>query len=112
MEEGGGYRFWVNMDNAYLHNELMQKKDAEKEATKFAYKWGLVLIAMGMIQELKKAEETKSSTNGDLENEDMSRETLEDLVRRVSSGVAAVIIPTVLHLMDAMKDMTPAEQLS
>jgi hypothetical protein len=111
-EEGGSYRFWVNMDNTYLHNELMQKKDAEKEATKFAYKWGLVLIAMGMIQELKKGQDAKSSINGDSETEEAPRETLEDLVRRVSSGVAAVIIPTVLHLMDAMKDMGPAEQLS
>ncbi len=91
----------------------MQKKDAEKEATKFAYKWGLVLIAMGMIQELKKQQDSKHSTNGNSENDEEGvGETLEDLVRRVSSGVAAVIIPTVLNLMDAMKDMAPAEQLS
>ena len=109
-EEGGGYRFWVNMDNAYLLNELMQKKDAEKEATKFAYKWGLVLIAMGMIQELKRAENAKPSAERESDDEEVPRETLEDLVRRVSSGVAAVIIPTVLHLMDAMKDLSPAEQ--
>ena len=113
-KEENGYRFWVNMDNTYLHNELLQKKDTEKEASKFAYKWGLVLVAMGMLQELGKASaaKTNGSNNGSQGNveTDEDQETVEDLVCRASSGVAVVIIPTVLHLMDAMKDMNPAEQ--
>jgi hypothetical protein len=109
-EDSGGYRFWVNMDNTYLLNELMQKKDPEKEATKFAYKWGLVLVAMGMLQELRKGAEGNESNNGTPETEDGPRETVEALVGRTSVGVAAVIIPTVLHLMEAMKDMNQAEQ--
>lgn len=95
------YDFFVNMDNMYLHNELMRRKDPEKEAAKFAYQWGLVLIALGMLQELKKQEaESQKADENDVS--ESAPANLEEQVSRFSSGVAAVIIPTVLNLMEAM----------
>lgn len=109
-EESDNYRFWLNMDNVYLHNELMRRRDAEKEPAKFAYKWGLVLIALGMLQDLKKhADEVADSSHSNPEDEERA-ETPEELVSRLSGGVAAVVIPTVMHLMDAMNEISPAEQ--
>jgi hypothetical protein len=104
-ENGTDYTFWVNMDNIYLHNELMRRNAAEKEAAKFAFKWGLVLIALGMIQELKKDAQNKNGTG----DEEDPPKRIEDQVSEFSKGVAAVVIPTVLHLMDAMKGLTKAE---
>jgi hypothetical protein len=96
----GSYLFFVNMDNTYLHNEMMRRKDADKEAAKFAFKWGLVLISLGMLEELKKnSAETKQEIEDDAPQEKPSAETE---VSRFSAGVAAVIIPTVLNLMDVM----------
>jgi hypothetical protein len=105
-ENGSEYTFWVNMDNIYLHNELMRRNAAEKEAAKFAFKWGLVLIALGMIQELKKDVQGKTINGTDSEEQP---KRVEDQVSEFSKGVAAVVIPTVLHLMDAMKGLTKAE---
>ena len=109
-EENDNYRFWVNMDNVYLHNALMSRKDDEKEPAKFAFKWGLVLIALGMLQELKK--QTYGSGDGGRPEGDGEEpsQTMEEQVCHFSAGVAAVIIPTVLHLMDAMKEVSPVEQ--
>lgn len=98
-ETDGAYVFFVNMDNTYLHNELMRRKEHEKEPAKFAFQWGLVLIALGMLQELKGREaEVQKADEGPGEGP-----RLEEEVGRFSSGVAAVIIPTVLNLMESMK---------
>jgi hypothetical protein len=95
------YDFYVNMDNTYLHNELMRRKEPEKEAAKFAYQWGLVLIALGMLQELKR-QEAESQKTGENNRDEHASETLEEQIGRFSSGIAAVIIPTVLNLMEGM----------
>lgn len=95
------YDFFINMDNTYLHNELMRRKDPEKEGAKFAYQYGLVLIALGMLQELKQQEvESQRADTGDID--EPAPATLEEQISRFSAGVAAVIIPTVLNLMDGM----------
>lgn len=105
--EDSGYLFFVNMDNTYLHNELMRRKDPEKETAKFAYRWGLVLISLGMIQELKMQEtEIQKMEN---EEDEPPQPSLEEQVGRFSSGVAAVIIPTVLNLMEIMKSPKEAQ---
>lgn len=109
-KEDGNYRFWVNMDNIYLQNELLRRKDAEKEAAKFAYKWGLVLVSLGMLQELKKQQARDEKDLRDRNGGDDPPEPGEAQVSRFSGGVAAVIIPTILHLMDAMKEATPVEE--
>ncbi len=99
--ENDSYDFYVNMDNTYLHNELMRRKDPQKEAAKFAYQWGLVLISLGILQELKKSEaEPRETPPGDCD--ESAPVTLEEQIGRFSSGVAAVIIPTVLSLMEGM----------
>lgn len=109
--EDGNYRFWVNMDNVYLQNELMRRKDPEKEAAKFAYKWGLALIALGMLQELKKQQNEQKETSAEKNSSEEERqESIEEQVGRFSVGVAAVIIPTVMHLMDAMKEERALEE--
>lgn len=103
-KDNGGFIFFVNIENTYLVNELMRRPDPEKEAAKFAFQWGLVLVALGMLQGLKK-EEAKPE-NVDSEDEDTAAQaSLEEQVGRFSSGVAAVIVPTVLNLMDSMKGL-------
>lgn len=94
--ENESYDFFVNMDNTYLHNELMRRKGPEKEGAKFAYQWGLVLIALGMLQEVKKQRAEA------LDEDEAPAATPEEEVGRFSSGVATVIVPTVLNLMEAM----------
>jgi hypothetical protein len=96
-----GYVFFVNMDNTYLHNELLRRKEHEKEQAKFAFQWGLVLIALGMLHELK-GQQPESSGESD-DEPDSRPATLEEEVGRFSAGVAAVIVPTVLTLLDGME---------
>lgn len=102
--QNGGHDFYINMDNTYLHNELIQRKPPEKEAARFAYKWGLVLVALGILQELKRQERDgpERDKNKEKEDEIPADVPAEDQVGRFSQGVAAVIIPTVLNLMETL----------
>lgn len=95
------YIFFVNIDNTYLQNELLRRNDAEKESSKFAYQWGLVLVALGMLQEAKNIEKTLTSNNDEVSE----HYNITEEVGRFSIGVAAVIVPIVLNLMDTMKDV-------
>lgn len=105
-DSNGAYVFFVNMDNTYLHNELLRRKEHEKEQAKFAFQWGLVLIALGMLHELKGRQSESSAESGD--EEERKPATLEEEVGRFSAGVAAVIVPTVLNLLDGMEAVQDA----
>ena len=52
----GGYDFYINMDNAYLLTELSQDKDTDRPLVKFWFKYGLMLCAMGMLQDERRRE--------------------------------------------------------
>ncbi len=110
-KDDGSHVFFVNMDNTYLLNELMRRKDVDREAAKFAYQWGIVIVALGMLQELKRSAPVTEAEKYEDKSEQGERteELLEEQVSRFSTGVAAVIIPIVLNLMDSMKtaDLTP-----
>jgi hypothetical protein len=102
VKNGDGYDFYVNMDNRYLLNELMHRKGSDQESAKFAYKWGLVLVALGMLQELKNRDGKSEDVNQE-NGESSNGPTAEEHISRFSAGVAAVIVPTVLDLLGTMK---------
>jgi hypothetical protein len=93
----GSFDFHINMDNKFLHNELLQHRHDGKDAVKFAFKWGMVLVALGLLQEGKVDEEELPAENGP---------PVEERVSNLSRGVAAVIVPTVLHLMKVMSEVS------
>ena len=98
VKRNDNYDFYVNMDNSYLLNELLHRKGPGKETAKFAYKWGLALIVLGALQNLKGREnniDKESETGEDVTN----GATVEEQVCRFSMGVAAVIVPTVMDLL-------------
>ncbi len=96
----GGFDFHVNMDNKYLQNYLLnQKKKKEAEdAVRFAYKWGMALIAFGLLQAGSTGAEDSSEADDD--------NTLKDRVSQLSRGVASVIVPTVMKLTKIMEEVS------
>jgi hypothetical protein len=105
-DDKGGYDFFLNLDNAYLLTEVTRTKDADKPLVKFWFRWGLVLAALGMLQEMKQREDpTGQGPNGDAkgeseESEEGSGRAAQDLVdlARHCDGLARVIIPIIRSL--------------
>jgi hypothetical protein len=98
VKRNDNYDFYVNMDNVYLHNQLLHRKGTGKETAKFAYKWGLALIALGALRDLN-GQETKTNKESETEEDVPIVPTVEEQVSRFSMGVAAVIVPTVMDLL-------------
>ncbi|MCI0605910.1 hypothetical protein L0156_23230 [bacterium] len=96
-EDGQGYTFWVNVDNAFLLTELSRAKDEEKSLIKFWFEWGLVLCSMGILKDQKRLAEQKTNGNGSAESTEEIAEDL-DKVSQLCNGLARVIVSIVRNL--------------
>src|SRR6266568_5348411 len=95
----GGYDYFVNIDNAFLINELARAKETDKPLIKFWFTWGLVLAAVGVLKHTDRL--TKETTVNNGQNTDEEEEGKQDdleLVNQACSGFAQVIIPIIRTL--------------
>lgn len=92
----GGYDFYLNIDNAFLLTEISRSQDDEKPLIKYWFKYGLVLCALGMLQQFKNGHDKEpDSENG--EESPKSSDALT-LVNQASAGLSRVIVPIVRRL--------------
>lgn len=92
-EEGGGYIFFVNMDNRFLINELHNTKEEEGSLVKHWFKYGVVLSALGILKEMQRIEEE------DKAKDDEEPESLDlEKVGRFCAGLARVVVPMIRAL--------------
>jgi len=99
-DDNGGYDFFLNVDNAYLLTELHRTKEMERPLVKFWFKWGLVLAAMGMVQEEKQRAAAKPEADVGMRDEETNEaagQSLQDIASRCD-GLARVIIPIIRSL--------------
>jgi hypothetical protein len=112
-EEEGKYDIFVNMDNIHLANELRRERRAsEHPLITYYFKYGLTLVALGMLQEHQRREKKEGVSGGngrsngreghekDDENETENGDDKGYLARINSAciGIAAVIIPMIQRL--------------
>jgi len=95
-----GYDFFLNIDNTFLLTELSKAKSADQPLIKYWFKYGLVLCALGMLQEQHRRREVQSSAVHNNSVDDEKEERVEDLERigEYCSGLARVIVPIVRAL--------------
>jgi len=101
----GGYDYFVNIDNAFLINELARAKETDKPLIKFWFTWGLVLAAVGVLKHTDRL--TKETTVNNGQNTDEEEEGKQDdleLVNQACSGFAQVIIPIIRTLYHGPRD--------
>lgn len=99
-DDKGGYDFFLNVDNAYLLTELHRTREVDRQLVKFWFKWGLVLAAMGMVQEEKQRTEVKPDADAgarDEETDEAAGQSLQEIARRCD-GLARVIVPIIRSL--------------
>jgi hypothetical protein len=112
-EDEGKYDIFVNMDNIHLANALhRERRTSEHPLITYHFKYGLTLVALGMLQEHKRHEKKEggTGTNGrphsreasDREEEHGSQNGDDKgYLARINSaciGIAAVIIPVIQRL--------------
>lgn len=106
-EVEGKYDIFINMDNIHLVNELhRERRTSEHPLITYYFKYGLTLVAMGMVYEYKRRQnqETKKGQAQDPEaEEENGRENGngKDYLAEISAacmGIATVIIPVIQRL--------------
>ena len=77
----------VNKESKLLEQAKLLKKPEEVPAVEFVFKYGLALIAMGLLENAKQTQEWKT-------NEEQCRKNIQEHC----AGVARVIVPLCLTL--------------
>ena len=102
----GGYDYFVNIDNAFLINELARAKETDKPLIKFWFTWGLVLAAVGVLKHSDRLARGDGATNNQQNTNDEDEDKRDDLelVNQACSGFAQVIIPIIRTLYHGPRD--------
>lgn len=91
--DGAPLEAYVNMDNRYLHHEKARSKDeAEQKLLNYYYKYGMTILALGLVHEA-----IRTSANGSGKTKLSTREAC-DQINPLLGGLASVVIPVVRRL--------------
>lgn len=83
----------INVDNIYLQNDIARRKNMDANLLTYWFKWGLVLLALGMINSEKRLKTTEESNSDENDKEDMY-----ERIGRACMGIAATLIPVIFHM--------------
>jgi hypothetical protein len=113
-DDEGKYDIFVNMDNIHLVNELhRERRGSEHPLITYYFKYGLTLVALGMLQEHQRQEKKKEGGNGRNgkangyeacnggEKNGTEEEDDKSYLARINAaciGIAAVIVPVIQRL--------------
>lgn len=87
---------YVNMDNIFLRNEIARRRDLDPKLLQHWFKYGLCLLALGMLYDEKKRIETAEEKNGPSAEERMAQALTT--VSKASCGLAITVIPVISQL--------------
>jgi len=89
----------VNMDNRYFQHEKVHAKDeAEQKLISYFYKYGITILALGIVHEVLRVENRESAVDGNGKKQEM---TIRDAAQKINpylGGLASVVIPVVKRL--------------
>ena len=84
----------INMDNIYLKNDIAKRKNIDAKLLNYWFKWGLVLLALGMIN----AEKRRNQGEEVNEVAQAEEDDLYEQINRASEGIAVTLIPVITHM--------------
>ena len=85
----------INMDNIYLRNEILRRKNIEPEIISYWFKWGLVLLSLGILNHHNRTDQIASNDSTD---ETLNSEPIFPKIEKASEGLAVTIIPVIYQL--------------
>jgi hypothetical protein len=88
----------INMDNIYLKNEIARRKALEPDLIRYWFRWGLVLLALGMLNHQKRAHQQKEVESEETETGSDNTDNQYAAIGRASEGIAVTLIPVISQL--------------
>ena len=96
-DEGGSIDIYVNMDNLHLRNEVARRRDISPEVLQYWFKYGLLLLALGMLYRERQRVSRKQEVEGEERALDVFAEDGES-ISKACEGLAITVIPTIQGL--------------
>jgi hypothetical protein len=96
--EGEQLDFFVNMDNIYLKNEIVRRKSTEKTLIEYYFKYGLSLLALGVLHIKRESTEKTEEEITEEEETEWPPQTVKDEIAAACRGSAVTIIPIIIQL--------------
>jgi len=93
-DDGESLDIAINMDNIYLKNEIAKRIKVDAKLLNYWFKWGLVLLALGMINAEKRHEKDNDGAGNSKDDE----EDIFERIGRASEGIAITLIPVIWHM--------------
>ena len=90
--------FFVNMDNIYLKNEIVRRKSTEKTLIEYYFKYGLSLLALGILHIKRESTEKTEEEITEKEETEWPPQTVKDEIAAACRGSAVTIIPIIIQL--------------
>jgi len=88
---------YVNMDNLHLRNEIARRRSLQPELLRYWFKYGLCLLALGMLFQRRQSHEgTSGQAGGEAAEEDESRGFSH--IASSCRGLAVTIVPVIAQL--------------
>jgi hypothetical protein len=99
---GGGdamtvYDFYVNVDNLYLKSE-MKPTGANAELLRNRFVYGNVLLGLALLHQEELDKKLRSDDRAESEEEETSKQNIEDRVAQFTLAVAPVLLPLIESL--------------
>ncbi len=91
--------FFINMDNIYLKNEIARRKSTEKTLIEYYFKYGLSLLALGILHIKRDSiEEQEEEVPEGEETAEWPTQIVRDEIAETCRGAALTIIPIIIQL--------------
>lgn len=85
---------FINMDNIHLRNEVVRRRNTDPELLKFWFKYGLCLLALGMLYQQRQSEKHPSSQGTEDEPSSEHFASIAEACR----GLAVTVVPVISQL--------------
>lgn len=90
--------FFINMDNIYLKNEIARRKSTEKTLIEYYFKYGLSLLALGVLHVKHDSIEDTEEEASEKEETEWPPQIVKDEISETCRGAAITIIPIIIQL--------------
>lgn len=84
----------INLDNLFLQNERLRRRDLDSDILNYWFKYGLCLLAIGMLYDQKQSGGEEALRDSDAEGSGGQFEDIEKACR----GLAVTVIPVISQL--------------
>ena len=88
---------YINMDNIYLRNEIAKRRNTDPVLLNYWFKWGLCLLALGMIYQQRQRSQTDIGSSTE-ENSEIINEEDRNKISDACEGLAVTIIPVISQI--------------